>query len=170
MGEWPNIFTKVDFVGAENLSFSCIETFDYNAFEEALSHVSAAFVTSAMRVGVERTHESLCAELPPASLNRAVYVGDGLLLHDGIDDELGEVGRLRGAGSRRDRKALLNERRELLFAHPLPPVRQRRAVEGELVPEELLAPKELEIGVLQPAIAQRLVREIVRMPQSRGPP
>jgi hypothetical protein len=93
--------------------------------------------------------------------------GDGLLLHGGVDDDLGEVGRLRRTGSGRDRKALLNEGRELLLAHALTPARQRRAVEGELVLEKLLAAKELEIGVLQPTIAQCLVGEIMRVLQDR---
>ena len=56
--------TKVDFVGAENSSFSCIETVDYNAFEEALSHVPVPLATSAMRVGVERTHEIFVRRTP----------------------------------------------------------------------------------------------------------
>ncbi|PWB84369.1 MAG: hypothetical protein C3F11_01660 [Methylocystaceae bacterium] len=78
---------------------SCIETVDYNAFEEALSHVLAALVTSAMRVGVERTHESLCAELPPASLNKAVYIGALELL--GVRVVLMRDERLRRARSSR---------------------------------------------------------------------
>ena len=58
---------------------------------------------------------------------------------------------------------------ELLLAHPLAPARQRRAVEGQLVPEELLAAEELIIGVLDPARAQILVGEIVHVLEDRQP-
>jgi hypothetical protein len=44
-----------------------------------------------------------------------------LRLHRGVDNHLGEVCGLRRAGARRDRQALLQERRELLLAHPLTP-------------------------------------------------
>src|SRR6185437_2796135 len=49
------------------------------------------------------------------------------------------------------------------------PARQRRAVEGQLVLEELLAAEELVIGVLDPARAQILVGEIVHMLEDRKP-
>ena len=65
--------------------------------------------------------------------------GHRLGLHRGVDNHLGEVGGLGRAGARGDRKALLDQRHELLLAHPLAPARQRRAVEGQLVLEELLA-------------------------------
>jgi hypothetical protein len=45
--------------------------------------------------------------------------------------------------------------------------RQRRAVEGQLVLEELLAAEQLKIGVLDPAFAQGLVGEIVHVLQDR---
>ena len=65
--------------------------------------------------------------------------GHRLGLHGGVDDHLGEVGGLRRAGARGDREALLDQRDELLLPHPLAPARQRRAVERQLVLEELLA-------------------------------
>jgi hypothetical protein len=91
----------------------------------------------------------------------------GLRLHRRIDDHLGEIRRLGRAGARGDVQALLNQRHELVLAHALAPARQRRAVEGQLVLEELLAAEQLEIGVLQPTLAQRLVREIVCVLQDR---
>ena len=65
--------------------------------------------------------------------------GDRLGLHRGVDNDLGEVGGLDRAGARGHRMALLDQRHELLLAHPLAPARQRRAVEGQRVLEELLA-------------------------------
>ena len=46
---------------------------------------------------------------------------DRLLLHGGVDDDLGEVGRLGGAGAGRDGQALLQERHQPLLAHALAP-------------------------------------------------
>src|SRR5271155_4336250 len=48
-------------------------------------------------------------------------------------------------------------------SHPLAPARQRRAVERQLVLEELLAAEQLVIGILDPAGAQILVGEIVQV-------
>jgi hypothetical protein len=81
------------------------------------------------------------------------WKSDGLFLHRRVDDDPGEVGRLRRACLRRHGQALLDKRRELLLAHPLTPARKRRAVKGRLVLEKLLAAKELKIGVLDPALA-----------------
>ena len=64
--------------------------------------------------------------------------GDRLGLHGGVHNDLGEVGGLGRAGARRHGQALLDQRHELLLPHPLAPVRQRRAVERQRVPEELL--------------------------------
>src|SRR5215204_2493417 len=47
------------------------------------------------------------------------------------------------------------------LAPALAPARQRGAVEGQLGLEELLAAEELELRVLEPALAQDLVREVV---------
>jgi len=89
-----------------------------------------------------------------------------LRLHRRIDDHLGEVGRLCRASARRDRKALLHKRCELLFAHALAPARHRRAVEGQLVAKKLFATEELIIGILEPAVAQSLVRKVVHVLQN----
>jgi hypothetical protein len=56
-----------------------------------------------------------------------------------------------------------------LIPHPLTPARQRRAVEGQLVLEKLLAAEELVVGVLDPSGAQILVGEIVRVLEDRKP-
>ena len=92
-----------------------------------------------------------------------------LRLHRRVDDDLGEVRGLRRAGARRRVQALLDQRDELLLAHPLAPARQRRAVERQLVPEELLAAEELEIRVLDPALAELLVGQVVRVLEDRQP-
>lgn len=93
--------------------------------------------------------------------------GDRLLLHGRIDNHLGEVRWSRGARSRRDRKALLQERVRLLLAHALTPARQRRALERKLVAKELLAAEELIVRIIQPALAQDFIGEIVRVLQDR---
>jgi hypothetical protein len=58
---------------------------------------------------------------------------------------------------------------QLLLAHPLAPAGQRRAIERCLVLEELLAVKQLEIRVLDPALAQGFVRQIVHRFEDRKP-
>ncbi len=92
-------------------------------------------------------------------------MGDGLRLHRRIDDDALEIPGLDRAGLVRDRQALLDQRDELSLAEALAPTRQRRAVEGQLVAEAQLAAEVLVIGVLDPARAQRLVREVVRVLQ-----
>ena len=90
--------------------------------------------------------------------------GDRLRLYGGVDGHLGKVG-----GLRRHRQALLDQRRKPLLPHPLAPAGQRRAVEGQLVPEELLAAEQLVIGVLNPARTKILVGEIVHGLEDREP-
>ena len=102
-------------------------------------------------------------------LDRAVHepgvgrMSDRLGLHGGIHDHALEVHGRKRARLVRNRKALLQQRFELLLAHALAPARQGRAIERRLVPEEFLATKILVIGVLHPAFAQHLVGEIVRV-------
>lgn len=52
------------------------------------------------------------------------------------------------------------KRDDPLLAHAAAPARHRRAVERQVVAEELLAGQTLEIQVLDPADAQRLVRQV----------
>jgi hypothetical protein len=92
---------------------------------------------------------------------------DRLLLDRGVHDHLPEVGGFGSPGAGRDRKAFLEKGHQPLFAHPLAPARQRRAVEGQRVPEELLAAEQLEIRVLEPALAQHLVGDIVQVLEDR---
>ena len=120
-------------------------------------------------------HDAVLLGQPNQPLARAMHqLGVGrerhrLGLHRGVDDHLGKVRRLGRAGARRDVQALLDQRDELLLAHPLAPARQRRAVERRLVLEELLAAEQLEIGVLDPPLAQRLVGEVVHVLEDRQP-
>jgi hypothetical protein len=95
--------------------------------------------------------------------------GDRLGLHSGVDNDLGEIRGLGCARSRRNRQAFLDQRRQALLPHPLAPARQRRAVEGQLVLEELLAAEQLVIGILDPARAQILVGEIMHVLEDREP-
>src|SRR4029077_20721747 len=101
---------------------------------------------------------------PHEALARAMHqpgvrgISNRLLLHGRIDNHLGEVRWSRGARSRRDRKALLQERVRLLLAHALTPARQRRALEGKLVAKELLAAEELIIRIYPASARTRLHR------------
>ena len=63
----------------------------------------------------------------------------------------------------RDREAFLQQRGDLLLTQPLAPAGQRRAIERQVMPEHHLATEILEIRVLDPPVAQRLVREIVHV-------
>jgi hypothetical protein len=60
-------------------------------------------------------------------------------LHRRVDNDLGEVARLGGLVLGGDTQALLNKGAEPFFPHPLPPTGLRRAIEGQLVTEELFA-------------------------------
>jgi hypothetical protein len=126
------------------------------------------------RVGLAKLDAGLSGQLhqPLAGSMHQLGVGrkgDRLRLYGGVDDHLGKVGGLRRAGARRHRQALLDQRRKPLLPHPLAPAGQRRAVEGQLVPEELLAAEQLVIGVLNPARTKILVGEIVHVLEDREP-
>ena len=69
---------------------------------------------------------------------------DVLGLHGGVDDHPPCILRLHCPGPDRDRKALLQQRHDLVLTHALAPARHRGAVEWQLVPEERLAAKILE--------------------------
>ena len=90
---------------------------------------------------------------------------NGLWLHRGIDHHSLQVLGLDGAGLVRHRQALLDQRDELLLAQPLAPARHRRSIERQLVAEAQFAAEVLVIGVLDPAGAQHLIREIVHVLQ-----
>jgi hypothetical protein len=92
---------------------------------------------------------------------------DRLRLDRRVDHHAREVLGSQRLGPRGGRQALLDQRQELLLAHALAPARQRRAVEHQPVLEELLAAEELEIGVLHPALAQRLIGEVVGVLEDR---
>ena len=66
-------------------------------------------------------------------------------------------------------QALLKQRHELVFAHALAPARHRGAIERQLVLEEFLTTEQLIICILQPALAQPLVGEIVHVLEDRDP-
>jgi hypothetical protein len=87
----------------------------------------------------------------------SVGKGKSLLLHGGVDDHRAEVSRLGRPQPGRRREALLHQRHQPILAHAQAPARQRRAVEDQAVLEELLAAKQLVIGVFQPALAQAFI-------------
>jgi hypothetical protein len=94
---------------------------------------------------------------------------DRLGLHGRVHHDALQILGLDRAGLVGDRETLLDQRHELLLAQPLAPAGQRRAVERQLVAEAQLAAKELVIRVLDPARAQRLVRQVVRVLQDEEP-
>ena len=58
---------------------------------------------------------------------------------------------------------------EELDSHPLSPARQRRAIKRQFVPEHHFPAEVLEIRVLHPSVAQRLVGEVVRVLENEQP-
>src|SRR6202011_4352904 len=61
------------------------------------------------------------------------------------------------------------QRGDLLLTQPLAPAGQRRAVKRQFVPEHHFAAEILEIRVLYPPVAQRLVREVVHVFEDEQP-
>jgi hypothetical protein len=90
-----------------------------------------------------------------------------LRLHGGVDRHPPQVLGRQRAGGVRHREALLKQRRQPFLAQPLPPAGQRRALERQIVAERVLAAEELKIRVLQPAAAQRLVRQRMHVLQDQ---
>src|SRR4030095_7727429 len=94
---------------------------------------------------------------------------DRLLLHSGIyrnPFEIFGVDRPYAVGHR---KALLQQRGDLLLTQPLAPARERRAIKRQLVPEHHFPAEVLEIRVLYPSLAQRLVGEVVHVLEDQQP-
>ena len=71
---------------------------------------------------LRQLHQPLARSMHQLGVGRK---GDRLGLHRGVDDDLGKVGRLRRAGARGHRQALLEQRGQLLLPHPLAPACQR---------------------------------------------
>ena len=88
---------------------------------------------------------------------------DRFLLHGGVHHDPLEIFGLDRPGPVRHRKALLQQRRNLLLTQPLAPARQRRAIKRCRVLEHHFAAEILEIRVLHPAVAQRLIGEVVHV-------
>ena len=99
----------------------------------------------------------------PVDEPRVGRMRNRLLLHGGVHHHPLEIFGLDRPGPVRHRKALLQQRGDLLLAQPLAPARQRRAIERRLVAEHHFAAEVLKIRVLHPAVAQRLVGEIVHV-------
>ena len=106
-----------------------------------------------------------CAMAEP----RIGRVRDRLRLHRRVDHHPFEIPGRQPAGLVRYRQALLEQGDQLFLAQPPPPMRQRRAVERQLVTEAQFTAEELVIRVLQPARAQRLVRQVVHVLQNQQP-
>jgi len=76
-----------------------------------------------------------------------------LFLDGGVHHHALEIPGLDRLGPVRDRKALLQQRRNLLLTQPLAPARQRRTIERRRVLEYHFPAEVLEIRVLHPAVA-----------------
>ena len=94
---------------------------------------------------------------------RIARMRDRLLLDGGVHNDPLEIFGLDRPSSMRHREAFLQQRGDLLRAQPLAPAGQRRAIERQVVPERHLAAEILKIRVLDPPVAQPLVREIVHV-------
>src|SRR5437868_14633210 len=94
---------------------------------------------------------------------------DRLLLYSGIYRNPFEIFGVDRPGAVGHREALLQQRGDLLLTQPLAPARQRRAIKWQLVPEHHLPTEVLEIRVLHPSLAQRLVGEVVHMLENEQP-
>jgi hypothetical protein len=94
---------------------------------------------------------------------------DRLLLHGGVHHHPLQILGRDGACPVRHRKALLQQRGELLLTQPLAPPRQRRAIKRQLVPEHHFPAEVLVIWVLHPSSAQLLVGEVVHVLEDEQP-
>jgi hypothetical protein len=94
---------------------------------------------------------------------------DRFLLHGGVHHDPLEIFGLDRPAPVRHREALLQQRGDLLLTQPLTPAGQRRAVKRQFMPEHHFAAEILEIRILHPPVAQRLVREIVHMFEDEQP-
>src|SRR6188472_3429452 len=91
-----------------------------------------------------------------------------LLLDSGIYRNPFEIFGVDRPGAVGHREALLQQSGDLLLTQPLAPARERRAIKWQLVPEHHFPTEVLEIRVLHPSLAQRLVREVASWRSSRG--
>ena len=94
---------------------------------------------------------------------------DRLLLPGGVHHDPLEILGLDRPGPGGHRKAFLQQCDELLLTQPLAPTGQRRAIERQLVPEYRFATEILEVRVLHPPVAQRLVGQIVHVLEDEQP-
>ena len=88
--------------------------------------------------------------------------GDGLRLHRGVDRDPLEVLAAQRAGAVRHPQALGQQQLQPV-AEPLAPMAQVRALVREGVLEKLFAGEELEIRVVDPALAHPLVGQPVNV-------
>jgi hypothetical protein len=94
---------------------------------------------------------------------------DRLLLHGGVHHDPFEVFALDRPAPVRHREALLQQRGDLFLTQSLAPAGQRGAVKRQLVPKHHFSAEILEIRVLYPPVAQRLVREVVHVLEDQQP-
>lgn len=93
---------------------------------------------------------------------------DGLRLHRGVDRDPLEVLAAQRTGLVRHPQALGQQQFQLV-AEPLAPMAQVRTLVGEDVLEELFAGEELEIGVVDSALAHALIGQPVNVLEQQQP-
>ena len=94
---------------------------------------------------------------------------DRFLLHGGVHHDPFEIFGLDRPAPMRHRKALLQQRDDLLLTQPLAPAGQRRAIKRQIVPEHHFPAEILEIRVLHPTVAQQLVGQVVHVLDDEQP-
>src|SRR5215467_7097311 len=94
---------------------------------------------------------------------------DRLLLDSGIYRNSFEIFGVDRPGAVGHREALLQQRDDVLLTQPLAPARERRAIKRQLVLEHHFPAEVLEIWVLYPSVAQRLVGEVVHVLEDQQP-
>jgi hypothetical protein len=118
-------------------------------------------------VGLSKPHAVLVGQLVEALDRRMQQLGVGregnvLGLHRGVDRDPSQVLAPQRAAGMRHPQALGQQQLQLV-AEPLSPMAQVRAFVRELVLEKLFPGEELEIGVVDPALAHAFVGQPVNL-------
>ena len=118
-------------------------------------------------VGLPQLHAVLVGQ-PVAAFDRRMqqlgvgWKGDVLGLHRGVDRDPRQVPAPQGPARMRHPQAL-GQKQFQLVAEPLPPMAQVGAFMGELVLEKLFPGEELEVWVVDPALAHAFIGQPVNV-------
>lgn len=95
--------------------------------------------------------------------------GHCLGLDGGVDGDPLQIRRAKSAATMSGGQALLDQRCDLVGTHPLAPARHRGAIDRQNMLKERLASEKLEIRVLDPALADQLVGQVVDVLEKMKP-